>query len=82
MVDEAHRELAKLKQERENELPKTDAKFAGNLVQIRVSEGHDSVGLIIDDRNTERALSQVLSETEYEQFFRILRGPEVLEEIQ
>ena len=82
MVDEAHRELAKLEQEREDELPKTDAKFAGNLVQIRVSEGHNSVGLIIDDRNAERALSQVVSETEYEQFFRILRGPEVLEEIQ
>jgi hypothetical protein len=81
MVDEAHRELAKLEQEREDQLPKTDAKFAGNLVQILVSEGYDSVGLIIDDRNAERVLSEVIEGTDYASSFRILRGPEVLEEM-
>lgn len=81
MVDEAHRELAKLEQEREDQLPKTDAKFAGNLVQILVSEGYDSVGLIIDDRNAERVLFEIIERADYASPFRILRGPEVSEEM-
>lgn len=81
MVDEAHKELAELEHEREDQLPKTDAKFAGNLVQILVSEGYDSVGLIIDDRNAEQVLSEVIEDTDYASSFRMQRGPEVLEEI-
>ncbi len=38
MVDEAHRELAELERKREDQLPKTDAKFAGNFLQILVSD--------------------------------------------
>jgi hypothetical protein len=82
MVDDAHSELAKIEQEREDQLPKTDAKFAGNLVQILVSEGCESVGLLIDDRNAERVLSEVIEGTDYASSFRILRGPEVLEHLE
>jgi hypothetical protein len=80
MVDEAHMKLAEEEQEREDELPKTDAKFAGNLVQVLVAEGSDSVGLVIDDRNAEQVLSDVIGGTDYESSVRIQRGPELLDE--
>ena len=55
IVDEAHRELAKLEQEREDELPKTDARLAGNLLQSvdqrvrlrrRLTEVHEAARLV------------------------------------
>lgn len=78
MIDLAHERVAKLEDRDRDEVRKTDPAFAGCVVQLLGGYGYDTVGLIIDDRNAERALSDVISETLYEKSFRMFRGEEAL----
>lgn len=79
MMDRAHERLAKLEQREQDEVRKTDPAFAGCFVQLLGGYGYDEVGLLIDDRKAEEALSGVVSGTDYESAVRLFRGDEFLE---
>ena len=79
MIDRAHERLAKLEQREQDDVRKTDPAFAGCFVQLLGGHGYEEVGLIIDDRKAESALSAVISGTEYESAVRLFRGDEFLQ---
>lgn len=79
MMDRAHERLAKREQRERDKIRKTDPAFAGCFVQLLGGFGYDDVGLVIDDRNAEQALSAVVSGTEYESAVRLFRGDEFLQ---
>lgn len=79
MMDRAHERLADLEQREQDDVGKTDPAFAGCFVQLLGGYGYEEVGLIIDDRKAEQALSAVISETEYESAVRLFRGGDFLE---
>ena len=55
-----------------DELRKTDAELPAVAVMLLGSTSHDSVGIVMDDRNAERAIDGVVSNTYYEGRIRIL----------
>lgn len=79
MMDRAHERLAKLEQRPRDVVPKTDPGFAGCFVQLLGGYGYEEVGLVIDDRKAEQALSTVVSGTSYESQVRLFRGDEFIE---
>lgn len=79
MMDRAHERLATLEQRDQDDVRKTDPAFAGCFVQLLGGYGYDEVGLVIDDRQAEQALSAVISGTDYESVVRLFRGDEFLE---
>lgn len=79
MMDRAHERLAKLEQRKQDSVRKTDPAFAGCFVQLLGGYGYDEVGLVIDDRKAEQALSAVVVGTDYEPAVRLFRGDEFLE---
>jgi hypothetical protein len=79
MMDRAHERLAKLEQREQDDVRKTDPAFAGCFVQLLGGYGYDEVGLLIDDRKAEQAVSAVVSGTDYESAVRLVRGDEFLE---
>jgi hypothetical protein len=79
MMDRAHERLAKLEQREQDSVRKTDPAFAGCFVQLLGGYGYDEVGLVIDDRKAEQALSAVVAGTDYESAVRLFRGDEFLE---
>lgn len=79
MMDRAHERLAKLEQREQDSIRKTDPAFAGCFVQLLGGYGYDEVGLVIDDRKAEQALSAVVAGTDYEPAVRLFRGDEFLE---
>jgi len=79
MMDRAHEWLAKLEQRERDDVRKTDPAFAGCFVQLLGGYGYDEVGLVIDDRKAEQALSAVITGTDYESAVRLFRSGEFLE---
>jgi hypothetical protein len=72
VIDWAHERLASLEQEHPDELRPTDAALAGAAVMILGSKPHDTVGIVLDDRNAEDALETALHNTYYDDRVRIL----------
>lgn len=78
IIDSAHERIAKLEQVPQDEVKRTDPALGGRAIQLLGAFDYDEVGIVIKDRNAERALSDVLSNTYYEEFVRIFRGEDVV----
>ena len=66
LMDRVHERLAAFEQMDPNELRKTDSELPAIGVMLLGSTSHDSVGILIDDRNAERAIAGVVENSYYE----------------
>lgn len=78
-MDRVHQRLAKFEQTPPDELRKTDAELAAGTVMLLGSIPHDTVGIVMDDRNAERAITGVINNTYYEGRIRIINIWEAIE---
>jgi hypothetical protein len=72
IMDRVHERLAKFEQTDPDELRKTDSELPAAAVMQLGSTAHESVGILMDDRNAERAISGVIENTYYEGRIRVL----------
>jgi hypothetical protein len=72
VMDRAQERLAKFEQTPPDELRTTDAELPAGAVMLLGSTSHDSVGVVMDDRNAERAIDGVIKNTYYEGRIRVL----------
>lgn len=66
VMDRVHERLAAFEQIDPDELRKTDSELPAIGVMLLGSTSHDSVGILIDDRNAERAIAGVVGNSYYE----------------
>ena len=71
-MDLVHERLAAFEQTDPDELRKTDSELPAVGVMLLGSTSHDSVGILTDDRNAERAISGVIENSYYEGHIRIV----------
>lgn len=81
IMDTVHERIAKLEQVPQNEVNRTDPALGGRAIQLLGAYDYPEVGIVIKDRNAERALSDVLSDTFYEKSVRLFRGEDVVEKL-
>ena len=72
VMDRVHERLAEFEQMDPDELRKTDSELPAVAVMLLGSTSHDSVGVLMDDRNAEKAISGVIENTHYEGRVRII----------
>ena len=72
IMDRVHDRLATFEQTDPDVLRKTDAELPAVAVMLLGSTPHESVGILIDDRNAEQAISGVIENTYYEGRVRVL----------
>ena len=72
VMDRVHERLAEFEQTPPDELRKTDSELPAAAVMLLGSTPHESVGILIDDRNAERAISGVIHNTFYDGRVRII----------
>ncbi|WP_276258026.1 hypothetical protein [Haloglomus litoreum] len=72
VMDSVHERLARFEQTDPDTLRKTDAELAGVAVMLLGSTAHEAIGILMDDRNAERAIDGVLGNTYYEGRIRVL----------
>jgi hypothetical protein len=71
-MDQVHERLAKYEQVDPDKLRKTDSELPAVAVMILGSTSHDSVGILMDDRNAEKAISGVIENTYYHGRIRVI----------
>lgn len=81
-MDRVHERLAKFEQVDPDELRKTDAELPAAAVMLLGSTSHESVGILIDDRNAEQAISGVINNTYYEGRIRVFSIWDAIEYIE
>lgn len=72
VMDRVHERLAAFEQTDPDELRKTDSELPAVGVMLLGSTSHDSVGILMDDRNAERAISSVIENSYYEGRIRVI----------
>jgi len=72
IMDRVHERLATFEQRDPDVLRTTDAELPAVAVMVLGSTPHESVGILMDDRNAERAISGVIENTHYEGRVRII----------
>jgi hypothetical protein len=72
VMDRVHERLATFEQVDSDELRKTDSELPAVAVMLLGSTSHESVGILMDDRNAEKAISGVIENTHYEGRIRII----------
>lgn len=72
VMDRVHERLAEFEQVDPDELRKTDSELPAVAVMLLGSTSHESVGVLMDDRNAEKAISGVIANTHYEGRIRII----------
>lgn len=72
IMDRVHERLAAFEQTDPDELRKTDSELPAVGVMLLGSTSHDSVGVLIDDRNAEEAITGVIENSYYEGRIRII----------
>lgn len=72
IMDRVHERLAAFEQTDPDELRKTDSELPAVGVMLLGSTSHDSVGILIDDRNAEEAITGVIENSYYEGRIRII----------
>lgn len=72
VMDRVHERLAKFEQTEPDKLRKTDSELAGVAVMLLGSTSHESVGILMDDRNAERAIAGVIENMYYEGRIRVI----------
>ncbi|WP_135853577.1 hypothetical protein [Halorussus salinus] len=78
LIDRAHERIAKLERVPQDEVKRTDPALGGRAVQLLGAFDYDRVGIVIKDRNAERALSDVVADTFYEEAIALYRGEDVV----
>ena len=71
-MDRVHERLAAFEQTDPDELRKTDSELPAVGVMLLGSTSHDSVGILMDDRNAERAVAGVIENSYYEGRIRVI----------
>lgn len=71
VMDRVHERLARFEQTEPDTLRKTDSELPAAAVQLLGSTPHDSIGILMDDKNAERAISGVVDNTYYEGRIRV-----------
>ena len=66
VMDRVHERLAAFEQTDPDQLRKTDSELPALGVMLLGSTSHDSVGILMDDRNAERAIAGVIENSYYE----------------
>ena len=82
IMDRVHQRLARFERVNPNELRKTDSELAAVAVMLLGSTPHDNVGVLMDDRNAERAITGVIDNTYYEGRIRVLNIWDALDYIE
>lgn len=72
VMDRVHQRLAKFEQTPPDELRKTDSELAAVAVMLLGSTPHDTVDIVMDDRNAKRAIIEVINNMYYEGRIRII----------
>ena len=72
VMDRVHERLATFEQTDPDTLRKTDSELPAVAVMLLGSTSHESVGILMDDRNAERAISGVIENTYYEGRIRVI----------
>ncbi|RQG94245.1 hypothetical protein [Natrarchaeobius chitinivorans] len=72
VMDRVHERLAKFERTDPDTLRKTDSELPAVGVMLLGSTEHDAVGIVMDDRNAERAISGVIRNTYYEGRIRVI----------
>lgn len=72
VMDRVHERLAAFEQTNPDELRKTDSELPAVGVMLLGSTPHDSVGILMDDRNAERAITGVIENSYYEGRIRVI----------
>jgi len=72
VMDRVHERLARFEQTDPDELRKTDSELPAVGVMLLGSTSHDAVGILMDDRNAERAISGVIENSYYEGRIRVI----------
>lgn len=80
IMDRVHERLAEFEQTNPDELRKTGSELPAAVVMLLGSTAHDTVGILLDDRNAERA--GVIDNTYHEGRVRLLRIRETIEYIE
>lgn len=79
VMDRVHQRLATVEQTPPDELRKTDAELAAVAVMLLGSTQHESIGILMDDRNAERAIAGVINNTYYEGRIQMINIWEAIE---
>ena len=82
IMDRVQERLAKFEQIDLDTLRKTDSELPAAAVMLLGSTSNESVGILIDDRNAERAISGVIANTYYEGRIRVLNIWDTIEYIE
>ena len=72
VMDRVHERLATFEQTDPDELRKTDSELPAVDVMLLGSTSHDSVGILLDDRNAERSIAGVIENACYEGRIRVI----------
>lgn len=72
VMDRVHERLATFEQTDPDKLRKTDSELLGAVVMLLGSTPHESIGILIDDRNAEQAIEGVINNTYYERRVRVI----------
>jgi hypothetical protein len=72
IMDRVHERVATFEQTDPDELRKTDSELPAVGVMLLGSTSHDSVGILMDDRNAERAIAGVIENSYYEGRMRVI----------
>jgi len=72
VMNRVHERLATFEQTDPDELRKTDSELPAVGVMLLGSTSHDSVGILMDDRNAERAIAGVIENSYYEGRIRVI----------
>ena len=82
VMDRVHERLAEFEQMDPDELRKTDSELPAVAVMLLGSTSHESVGILMDDRNAEKAITGVIENTHYEGRVRIVNIWTAIEHMQ
>jgi len=72
VMDRVHERLAEFEQTPPDELRKTDSELPAAAVMVLGSTTHESIGILLDDRNAERAISGMIDNTFYDGRIRVI----------
>jgi len=72
IMDKVHQRLAEYEQVDPDKLRKTDSELPAVAVMLLGSTSHESVGILMDDRNAEKAISGVVDNTYYHGRIRVI----------
>lgn len=71
IMDRVQQRLAQLEQTDPDKLRKTDSELPAVAVMLLGSTSHESIGILMDDRNAEQTISSVIENTYYEGRVRV-----------